>query len=789
MGVKELAQAKGFPDTHASVVYRDDIARARLPRGRAACARAGAVIAGLTTAPEFGIPSYTDTPLHGVTRNPWNLERTPGGSSGGSAAAVAAGLFPACTGSDGGGSIRIPSSYSGLLGMKATFGRIGHGGMHDPFDTGLTSVRGPMVRSVRDAARYLDVDQRPDTHRPDVAAEARAVRADRRRRRPCARPAARRRVAWTSTLGYAETDPDVEAVDARGGRGARRRGRARARRPRRSTSRSRAARGVLLGARQHGGVAPTTDASEQLDELDLLAARLGRGDAAPPRRAPRRGDPPPPGDPRRVGRVFEEVDLLLTPTTPTTAFQAEGTLVGRGQRPGGRPDGPVGAVHRAVQHDGPARRLDPGRARRRDAVRAPGRRPPPRGRPRASRPARCSKPSGPGPSSPPATLTPSREPTSRGRSRPSEPGSAPAVTDVASRPGDPPGAQAARSRSRSRRPRRSPRSRPACCGCSCRSGCPGLGHVNMYGLVDDRGLTVVDPGLPGPSWKALKPRLKTAGLPVKDIHTVVVTHSHPDHFGGAGRIRRRPARELITHQAFTTWSLRRRAAAHAVRGRGRAARAGRRSTRPRTTTARRSTSSRRSTTTITPRSTRSPTETQRQSVPWGGDDAVGWQQAPEPPLSRRLMIRAMRLLFAPPEPTRRVRHGAPIRLAGRDWFAVHTPGHTLDHLCLYDPENGVLLSGDHVLPSITPHISGSGQGDALELVPRDARPRRRRSTACSSGSPRTAIRSPTCPAGSTRSRSTTTSAWRSCAPRRSRSGPAERGRRCRTRCSRSGTGA
>ncbi len=84
-----------------------------------------------------------------------------------------------------------------------------------------------------------------------------------------------------------------------------------------------------------------------------------------------------------------------------------------------------------------------------------------------------------------------------------------------------------------------------------------------------------------------------------------------------------------------------------------------------------------------------------------------------PRSSKRVMIRAMRLVFAPPDPTRRVKHGAPIQLAGRTWLAIHTPGHTLDHLCLYDPENGILLSGDHVLPSITPHIAGSGQGDAL----------------------------------------------------------------------------
>jgi glyoxylase-like metal-dependent hydrolase (beta-lactamase superfamily II) len=84
-----------------------------------------------------------------------------------------------------------------------------------------------------------------------------------------------------------------------------------------------------------------------------------------------------------------------------------------------------------------------------------------------------------------------------------------------------------------------------------------------------------------------------------------------------------------------------------------------------------------------------------------------------PPLRRRVMIRAMRLVYNPPDPTRRVQHGAPVTLAGREWFAVHTPGHTLDHLCLFDPEQGILLSGDHVLPSITPHIAGSLRGDAL----------------------------------------------------------------------------
>src|SRR5205807_6330518 len=79
------------------------------------------------------------------------------------------------------------------------------------------------------------------------------------------------------------------------------------------------------------------------------------------------------------------------------------------------------------------------------------------------------------------------------------------------------------------------------------------------GLLDDRGLAVVDPGLPGPqSWKALKTRLDSAGYRVKDVHTVIVTHSHPDHFGGAGRLAREAGAQLVAHAAFTTWSLERK---------------------------------------------------------------------------------------------------------------------------------------------------------------------------------------------------------------------------------------
>ena len=125
-GVKELERVKGWPSTDASVIFRDRISdydQTSVVRLRGA----GAVLAAQTTASEFGGINCTSTELHGTTRNPWNQDRTPGGSSGGTAAAVAGGLLPIATGSDGGGSIRIPAGFTGLFGLKATYGRIPKG--------------------------------------------------------------------------------------------------------------------------------------------------------------------------------------------------------------------------------------------------------------------------------------------------------------------------------------------------------------------------------------------------------------------------------------------------------------------------------------------------------------------------------------------------------------------------------------------------------------------------------------------------------------------------------------
>lgn len=206
---------------------------------------------------------------------------------------------------------------------------------------------------------------------------------------------------------------------------------------------------------------------------------------------------------------------------------------------------------------------------------------------------------------------------------------------------------------------------------------PGLGHVNCYLLEDQRGVAIVDPGLPGPtSWRALVDRLKRAGYKPRDVHTVVVTHSHPDHFGGAGRMRDTYGAEVISHRSFRTWFDPREddTLDDDPPGDGEA---------PESTTA---------------------TSPFGRQMPWRSDSTF------RPPLKRRLRFGLYRVVarqfMRTPAPTRRVDDAEVITLARREWVALHTPGHTNDHLCLYDPVHGIVLSGDHVLPTITPHISG-----------------------------------------------------------------------------------
>jgi amidase len=153
IAIKDLTATAGTRTTYSCRAYADfvpDFDMAVVRRIR----EAGFVLLGKTNTPEFGTTAFTESDLNGVTRNPWNPERTPGGSSGGAAAALAAGLTPVAHGSDGGGSIRIPASCCGVFGLKPSRGRVSAA----PFSSleGL-ATSGPLSRTVRDAAALLDV--------------------------------------------------------------------------------------------------------------------------------------------------------------------------------------------------------------------------------------------------------------------------------------------------------------------------------------------------------------------------------------------------------------------------------------------------------------------------------------------------------------------------------------------------------------------------------------------------------------------------------------------------------
>src|SRR5687767_1602258 len=204
-GVKDLDDCAGMPTSHGSLVFKgqgpvaaDSIHVARL---RAA----GGIPIGKTAAPEFGTLNFTKTKAFGITRNPWDPNRTPGGSSGGSAAAVAAGLVPVATASDGGGSTRIPAGFSGLVGLKPSHGRIPHPGPSGS----QTAVHGMLTTTVADSARHLDVTAGPhDDDRLSLPADG-----SRYEELIEALPVAGLRARWSVDLGFVEhVDADVARV-------------------------------------------------------------------------------------------------------------------------------------------------------------------------------------------------------------------------------------------------------------------------------------------------------------------------------------------------------------------------------------------------------------------------------------------------------------------------------------------------------------------------------------------------------------------------------------------------
>ena len=165
IGVKDLEDARGFVTTFGSELHvKDKIAEKDsilVKRMR----DQGCIILGKTNTPEFGHKGKTDNVPFGVTKNPWNLEYSPGGSSGGTSAALASGMIPLGTGSDGGGSIRIPAALGGLAGIKTSQGRIPIGGDTPP-GSGLLTVKGPMANSTEDNALALDATVGP--HPTDI---------------------------------------------------------------------------------------------------------------------------------------------------------------------------------------------------------------------------------------------------------------------------------------------------------------------------------------------------------------------------------------------------------------------------------------------------------------------------------------------------------------------------------------------------------------------------------------------------------------------------------------------
>ena len=205
--IKDLVLTRGWPTRRGSRTVEPDQAWDVDAPATARLREAGAVLVGKTTTPEFGCKAETNSPLTGITRNPWDTTKTAGGSSGGTAAAVAAGLGPLSVGTDGAGSVRIPAAFCGNVGFKPSFGRVPAYPL-SPF--GTVSHLGPHTMSVRDAALMMDVLARPDardwTSLPPSDTDHSAGLDD---------GIAGWRIAFSPTLGYVDdVDPGVAAAVA-----------------------------------------------------------------------------------------------------------------------------------------------------------------------------------------------------------------------------------------------------------------------------------------------------------------------------------------------------------------------------------------------------------------------------------------------------------------------------------------------------------------------------------------------------------------------------------------------
>ena len=307
--IKDIVLTKGWPTLRGTKTIDADQAWDVDAPATARLREHGAVLLGKTTTCEFGWKGVTDSPLTGITRNPWNTDMTPGGSSGGAAAAVAAGMGQLAIGTDGGGSVRIPCGFTGLAGIKASFGRV-PAFPASPF--GMLSHVGPMTRTVADTALMLSVIARPDARDwlslpPDV----RDYRDD------LERGVTGLRIAYSANLGYArvasgvaalvadaakllgELGAEVEAVDPDVGH------------PQETyrvlwyAGAAAALRSISAERREDmdPGLVEVATEGARYGALDLIAADTARAALA-----------------LRMARFHERYDLLITPTLPLTAF-------------------------------------------------------------------------------------------------------------------------------------------------------------------------------------------------------------------------------------------------------------------------------------------------------------------------------------------------------------------------------------------------------------------------------------------------------------------------------------
>jgi aspartyl-tRNA(Asn)/glutamyl-tRNA(Gln) amidotransferase subunit A len=314
-GVKDLEDCAGLPTSHGSLLFKgrppveeDSVQVARM---RAA----GAIPLGKTAAPEFGTLNFTKTKAWGITRNPWDPSRTPGGSSGGSAAAVSAGLVPIATASDGGGSTRIPAGFTGLVGLKAGYGRIPDLGA----DGAQTAVNGALTTTVVDAARHLDVVAGPDRRVrtslpvPGVSYERAIEELD----------VAGVRARWSVDCGFAVVDPEVaDLTGAAAAELASAAGLVMDDDPVELTDPVRtwlSNGGLDLWLAIEEGSWPAV--ADDLSRYSRSVLEQTEGLTAPKiARALQHRD----RLEREVGELFGEVEVLVTPTTAVPAFAAEG---------------------------------------------------------------------------------------------------------------------------------------------------------------------------------------------------------------------------------------------------------------------------------------------------------------------------------------------------------------------------------------------------------------------------------------------------------------------------------